>query len=53
MDPERLNRRPEGRGRGEEKLQRGKEASHKRLLNTENKLRVDGVWGEEKVGDGH
>ena len=26
-------------------LQRGKEANHKRLLNTENKLKVDGGWG--------
>ena len=41
-------------GGGEEKmLQRGKEANHKRLLNTENKLRVDGGWREGKVGDGH
>ena len=29
---------------GGEKLQRGKEANHKRLLKTENKLRVDGEW---------
>ena len=29
---------------GGEKLQRGKEANHKRLLKTENKLRVDGGW---------
>ena len=28
-----------GEGKG---LQRGREANHKRLLNTENKLRVDG-----------
>ena len=35
------------------KLQRRKEANHKRLLNTQNKMRVDGGWGEEKVGDGH
>ena len=43
MDPEKLNRRPWGLGgKGEKKLQRGKEANHKRLLNTENKLRVDG-----------
>ena len=33
--------------------QRGREANHKRLLNTENKLRVDRVWGEGKMGDGH
>ena len=47
MDPEKLNRRPAGRGRGVKKLQRGKEANHKGLLNTENKLRVD-----EGVGEG-
>ena len=41
VDPEKLNRRPWGRERGE-KLQRGKKANHKRLLNTENKLGVDG-----------
>ena len=31
--------------------QRGREANHKRLLNTENKLKVDGEvggWGQEK-----
>ena len=45
----------QGRGKGVRgKLQRGKEANHKRLLNTENKLRVDGGLGREgKVGDGH
>ena len=31
------------------KLQRGKEANHKRLLKTENKLRVYGGW---KGGEG-
>ena len=31
-------------GKGKKKLQRGKEANHKRLLNTENKLRADGGW---------
>ena len=40
-------------GEGEKKLQRGREANHKRLLKTENKLRVDGGWEEGKVGDGH
>ena len=40
-----------GEGKGENKLQRGREANHKRLLGTENKLRVDG--GEGKVDDGH
>ena len=33
-----------GEGKGKKKLQRGKEANHKRLLKTENKLRVDGGW---------
>ena len=28
-------------GREGEKIQRGREANHKRLLNTENKLKVD------------
>ena len=41
MDLEKLNRRPWGRGR---KKKLGREANHKRLLKTENKLRVDGVW---------
>ena len=41
-----------GGGEGGKKLQRGKEANHKRLLRTEKKLRVDGGEGEEKVGDG-
>ena len=53
MDPEKLNRRPGGRGRGKKKLQKGKEANHERLLKTENKLRVDGGVREGKVGDGH
>ena len=40
----------EGHGGGErgKKLQRGREANHKRLLNTENKLRVDGGWQRGK-----
>ena len=42
-----------GEGKGGKKLQRGREANHKRLLNTENKLKVDGGWGEGKVGDEH
>ena len=41
-----------GEGKGK-KLQREREANHKRLLNTENKLRVDGVGGEGKEGDEH
>ena len=53
MDLDKLNRRPCGKGRGKKKLQRGREANHKRLLDTENKLSVDGGGGEGKVGDGH
>ena len=49
MDLEKLNRRPWGRGRGKKKL--GREPNHKRLLKTENNLRVDG-W-EGGVGDGY
>ena len=46
------------RGREEEKnsyKQRGREANHKRPLNTENKLRANGGGGkgERKMGDGH
>ena len=41
VDPETVNRRPWWGRWGKIKLQRGKEANHKRLLNTENKLRVD------------
>ena len=43
-------------GEGKEKnsyKQRGREANHKRLLNTETKLRVDGGGGDWKMGDGH
>ena len=43
MDPEKINRRLWERGRGKKKLEREK-ANHKRLLKTENKLRVDGEW---------
>ena len=43
----------EGKGKKNSYKQRGREANHKRLLNTENKLRVDGGGGEGKVGDGH
>ena len=42
-----------GRGKGGKKLQRGKEANHKRLLKTQNKLRVDRGGREGKVDDGH
>ena len=41
MELEKLNRRPQGKGR-KNQLQTEREANHKRLLNTENKLRVDG-----------
>ena len=37
-------------GEGKKKLQRGKEANHKRLLKTENKLRVDGGWEKWVMG---
>ena len=47
VDLEKLNRRPWGKGRGKNSYkQRGREANHKRLLNTENKLRVDDGMGE-------
>ena len=47
MDLEKLKRRPWGKGRGKNSYkQRGREANHKRLLNTEKKLRVDRGWGE-------
>ena len=52
MDPEKLNRESQGRGRWGE-LKRGREANHKRLLNTENRLRVEGSGEEGKVGDRH
>ena len=38
-----------GRRRGK-KLQRGREANHKRLLNTENKLRFDEGWERGESG---
>ena len=48
MDLEKLNRRPWGKGRGKNSYkQRGREANHKRLLNTENKLKADGGDGGE------
>ena len=34
----------EGKGEKNSYKQRGREANHKRLLKTENKLRVDGGW---------
>ena len=46
VDLEKLNRSPWGKGRGKNSYkQRGREENHKRLLNTESKLRVDGVGG--------
>ena len=43
VDLENLNRRPWGRGRGKNShKQRGRKASHKRLLNTETKLKIGG-----------
>ena len=54
MAVEKLNRRPRGKGRGKIVTKTGREANHKRLLNTENKLRVDGEnGGEGKMGGGH
>ena len=50
MDPEKLNRRPGGR---EGKKMLGSEENHKRLLKTENNLRVDGGGRERRVGDGY
>ena len=41
-----------GAGAGGKKLQRGREANHKRLLSTENRGLIGG-GGEGKVGDGH
>ena len=37
-------------GEGGKKLQRGREANHKRLVRTENKLRVYGAWGRGESG---
>ena len=43
MEFEKLNRRPWGKeGEKNSYKHREREANHKRLLNTENKLRVDG-----------
>ena len=48
MDLEKLNSRTWGKGRRKKKVtNRGRKTNHKRLLNTENKLRIDGgVVGE-------
>ena len=40
-----------GKGRGKNSFKR-EGGNHKRLLNTENKLRVNGDRGEGKMGDG-
>ena len=47
-----LNKRQWGKGRGKNSYkQRGRKANHKRLLNTENKLRVDGGgWHRRENG---
>ena len=51
MELEKLNGRPWGKGRGKNGYkQRRREANHKRLLNTENKLRVDGGGGGRENG---
>ena len=49
VEPEKLNRRPWGRGR-KKRSSRGREPNHKRLFKTENKLRVDGGWEEGESG---
>ena len=41
-----------GEGKEKKKLER-EGANHKRLLKTENKLRVDGGGRERRVGDGY
>ena len=41
-----------GKGR-KNKLKTEREANHKGLLSTENKLRVEGGVGRGKMGDGH
>ena len=51
MELEKLNRRPWGKGRGKNSYkQRGREANHRRLLNTDKKLRVVGDWGRGENG---
>ena len=50
LDPEKLNRRPWGRGRGKIKLHREKEANHKRLLKTDNNLMEVGGQGRWVMG---
>ena len=51
MQLEKFDRGPWGRGRGKNRYkQRGREANHQRLLNPENKLRVDGGQGRGENG---
>ena len=53
VELEKLNRRPWRQARRKNSYkQRGKEANHNRLSNTENKLRVDGGrgWGRGENG---
>ena len=52
VDLEKLNRNPWGEGKEKKRGYSGREAKHKRLLKTENKLRVD-VAREGEVGDGY
>ena len=44
VDLEKLNKTMREGKRKNSYKQRGREASHKRILNTENKLRVNGGW---------
>ena len=51
VDREKLNRRPRGKEGGKiDTIREGGEANHKRLLNTENKLKVDSEVGREEEG---
>ena len=51
VEVEKLNRRPRGKGKKKDtELQTKRKANHKRLLNAEKKLRVDG--GGELGGGG-
>ena len=51
---EKLNRSPWGKGWGRNSFKQRGRQTHIRLLNTENKLRIDGGGrGEGKLGDGH
>ena len=51
MDLEKLDKRPWGKGKGKNSYkQKGREVNHKRLLKTENKLRVDVGWAGGEGG---